>query len=61
LDHKDKVEEIAEVSSEILNEWECDFIENMRNKRKFTDRQKIIIDQIYEKACESPYSGPYHM
>lgn len=50
-DHKVMVTEIAEVASDVLDEWECHFIEDMTGKTTFTDRQQGKIETIYEKVC----------
>ena len=56
MDHRQMLEEIAEIASEILNEWEFEFIENMLDwDGEITDTQKKRIEKIYEKACRSPY------
>lgn len=52
---EDKVEKIAEVASDALNDWECGFIENMEGKTSFTESQVAVIDKIYDKVCDSPY------
>ncbi len=51
-----KVEEIEEVISKIGNQWECEFIDDMTTwDGEHTDKQKAVIDRLYEKACKSPY------
>lgn len=56
ITYNQKVEEIDEVIDEIGNEWECDFIEDMIYwNGEYTERQKETIDNLYRKACESPY------
>lgn len=54
-DHRRKVEEIAEVIEEIGNDWEIGFIDNLQNEWKgdFSHNQKVVIDRLYERACES--------
>lgn len=59
IDYLEKVKEIIEINSEICTEWECDFIENIYEKimknYSLSDKQMMIIDRIYEKACKSNY------
>lgn len=55
-----KVVEIHEISDKICNDWEARFIQNMitwaaETDDDFTDKQKAVIDKLYEKACSSPY------
>ena len=53
-DYRQKVEEIAEVANELCTEWEINFIESVQEwTGDFTDKQKAVIDRIYEKACAS--------
>lgn len=56
IDYRQMVEEIAEVVELVCNEWECEFIENVLDWiGEYTDKQKEVIDRIYQRACESPY------
>jgi len=52
---EDTVVEIAEVASEVLSEWECNFIEDMHGKTSFTPKQVDKIQELYKKVCESPF------
>lgn len=54
------VREIHEIAYKICNEWEMNFIQDMRKKvveggDQFTPKQKAVIERLYEKACRSPY------
>ena len=51
-DYFTMISEILEVASKVLNEWECDFIENVSGLRTFSPKQKAVIEKIYEKVCE---------
>jgi len=55
MDYASMVKEIEEVASDVLNEWECGFIENVSGRKTFSDKQGAIIEKIYRKVCESPY------
>ena len=56
-----KIEEILEVADKCLTEWECKFISGisivMHSDKAWTPskRQEVVIEQLYEKACRSPY------
>lgn len=55
-DYKKKVEEIIEIAQQVCSEWEFNFIESVDEQEfDYTEKQKKIIDRIYERACESPY------
>ena len=56
-DIKTMIEEILEVSDEICNEWEIDFMENISNQDPYvlSDAQVRVVERIYKKACNSPY------
>lgn len=54
LDYRKMIDEIVEIASELCNEWEIDFIEDMGNwKGEFTSKQKETIEKLYQRACES--------
>lgn len=54
-DYRKMVSEIAEVAADLLSAWECTFIESMQEWRgDYTDKQKDIIDRLYERVCDSP-------
>jgi len=55
MTHQQMVSEIHEVASEVLNEWECGFIEDQVGKTWFSPKQKAVIEKLYDKICESPY------
>jgi hypothetical protein len=55
-DHRQKVEECREIARKLFSEWECDFLDSVAVwTGEFTPKQKAIIDQLYKKACASPY------
>ena len=55
-DHRQKVKECQEVAAKCCTQWECDFLDSMDEwEGDFTEKQKAIIDRIYEKVCKSPY------
>lgn len=54
--YKEKVEEITEIVEKICSEWEMEFLESMEEwKGEYTEKQKAVIDRLYQRACESPY------
>ena len=56
LDHHEMLKEISEVASKVCSAWECSYIQSMQEwKGAFTTKQKKIIEEIYEKVCDSPY------
>lgn len=58
ISYAQKVAEIDEVAEKICNDWEQDFLESMMEYGpgdSYTDKQKAVIDKLYEKACQSPY------
>ncbi len=52
-------DEIMEVSDEICNAWEIDFMESIGGLLKrgiqLTDAQRESLERIYDKACRSAY------
>lgn len=57
-----KIREILEVADKLvgdgyINEWERGFcVSNAaRAEKNFTEKQKKILSEIYEKVCKSPY------
>ncbi len=54
-DYPKMVKEIAEVASDVLTEWECGFIEDQTGRQSFSEKQRDIIDRIYEKVCNSSF------
>ncbi len=56
IGHRQKVEEIAEVSQQICNRWESNFIQDMMDwEGEYTEGQQAVIDKLYDRACRSPY------
>ena len=56
ISDRQKVKEIAEIADKICNEWEINFIENMKTWRgSYTSGQRETIDKLYKRACDSPY------
>ena len=57
LSDLDKVYEISEIASEICTEWECEFLESVQEqllaKRELSDKQRKVLDKLYEKACRA--------
>ncbi len=57
-DNETKVRECIEVEH-IFSAWECEFLESMQRRLlgtgQVTDKQQTTIDDLYNKACESPY------
>jgi len=53
------VDEIIEVQSEVLNDWEIEFMENMQEivdgSGQMTERQLTTLSKIYKKVCESDF------
>jgi len=53
------IDEIREVMFKVCTQWECDFMESIAKQvergRVLSEKQKKIVDRIYEKVCESPY------
>ena len=58
-DLKRKIEEINEVAEEFCTEWEYEFMQSVTTqfevRGSLSDRQKAIVDRIYDKACDSPF------
>ena len=50
-----KIKEILEVYEKVCTEWECEFMESVKNQKKFSEKQEAVINRIYVKVCESPY------
>ena len=51
-DYPEKLQTITEaldVCQLELNDWETDFMNNVYYKEEFTDKQKDVIDGIYER------------
>jgi len=57
MDNATKIKEIMEIADEILNEWEFNFMQSIgrRHPENMTHGQQVKLDEIYQKACESPY------
>lgn len=59
ISNETMVEESMEVASDVLNEWECEFLESIKNRvdegRPLTDNQQCKLEQIYKKVCNSSY------
>jgi hypothetical protein len=54
ITYREKIKEIQEIASDICSEWEIEFLESVENWRgEHTEKQKEIIDRIYQKACDS--------
>jgi hypothetical protein len=54
--YSQKVKEAQEVAAKACTQWECDFLDSMDEwEGDFTEKQKAIIDRIYNKVCESSY------
>lgn len=55
--HRKMVEEISEVSYEVLTEWECGFIESIEewldDGRELSEKQIATLERIYDKVCRS--------
>lgn len=53
------IEESLEVASEVLSEWEYDFLESIKKVvdagRSLTENQERKLHQIYQKVCESSH------
>jgi hypothetical protein len=48
--------EIAEVYEEVCSEWEINFVDSLLDwDGDFTEKQKAVLEKIYDKVCESPY------
>lgn len=54
-DYPTMVKEIEEVSSDLLSERECEFIEDMMGKQTFTTKQGDWIQAIYTRLCDTPF------
>jgi hypothetical protein len=52
-------DEIMEVSDEICNAWEIDFLESigacLSRGIQLTDPRRETLERIYDKACKSAY------
>ena len=52
-------DEIMEVSDKICSPWEIDFMESLgsclENGRAISDKQRAVLERIYDKACRSDY------
>ena len=59
--NEEKVDECVEVIGKgIFSAWEQTFLKNMQEKLLYpsfkpSPKQQAKIDDLYEKACESPY------
>jgi len=60
--YKQKVEECWEIrDTDVFNETSIQFLKNMRSQLHImpedtlTSPQKVWLDDLYAKACESPY------
>ena len=53
------IDEIREVMLQVCTQWECDFMDSIamqvKRGRVLSEKQKKVLDKIYEKVCESPY------
>ena len=55
-DHRTMLTEIAEVYEEVCSEWEINFVDSLLDwDGDFTEKQKAVLEKIYDKVCESPY------
>lgn len=57
-DYERMYDEIMEVSDEICSAWEIEFLESIEGRVRrglLTDKQKAVLERIYDKACKSPY------
>jgi len=43
------ITEALDVCQLEVNDWETDFLNNVYFKEEFTDKQKAVIDKIYER------------
>ena len=59
LTELEMTDEIIEIADEICSEWECEFLESIReqlvNGRELSPKQKDILERLYEKACSSDH------
>lgn len=54
-DHRTMLTEIAEVYEEVCSEWEINFVDSLLDwDGDFTEKQKAVLEKIYDKVCESP-------
>jgi len=60
--YKQKVEECWEIrDTDVFNEQSIQFLKNMRSQLRImpetalTGPQKVWLDDLYDKACHSPY------
>jgi hypothetical protein len=53
------INESIEVMGKICNDWECKFLESMRDRVQkqisLSTKQLKKLSEIYEKVCDSPY------
>ena len=53
------INESIEVMNKVCNEWECDFLNSMRDriqkKMPLSTKQLTKLSEIYDKVCESPH------
>ena len=53
------INESIDVMDKVCNEWECDFLNSMRDriqkKMPLSTKQLTKLSEIYEKVCDSPY------
>ena len=53
------INESIDVMDKVCNEWECDFLNRMRDriqkKMPLSTKQLTKLSEIYEKVCDSPY------
>ncbi len=53
------IEEIKEIEKQLCTEWEITFIHTLhcrvKNDQPLSDAQIAKLQEIYEKACNSPY------
>jgi hypothetical protein len=56
--HERMYQEIVDVSDEICSEWEIDFLDSIEGRilrGTLSDKQKAVLERIYEKACKSRF------
>ncbi len=56
--HATMYQEICEVSDKVCNEWEIDFLDSIECRvlnDNLSDKQKAVLERIYDKVCRSPY------
>jgi hypothetical protein len=56
--HETMYQEIVEVSDKVCSVWEIDFLDSIEPRilrETLSDKQKAILERIYDKVCKSHF------